>query len=270
MKNTIKVLGTIALAIVIGFSFSACGGGDGGTPTETETPLEFNGKTASNDDITIVISRTAPRAAITPKNGDYYKITKSGDVKSQGTIMASGKEFIFKSSTGDTFQGRLDEYSLSLAVRNIPASIGIGENFTAVSKEAGEGKSVTITGLPKYITDYGFSTNLIGVWLVKELTTPFVNTAIQALWYDNDTDNNKAVFNLVVPKDNTWSGDPKTGKSQPRWNGSGDYYVLICPIVNFSYSDWAFVYIGDTPNTPQKVTFNASNPNVTLDFSKFE
>ena len=51
MKNTIKVLGIIALVAVIGFSFAACddgskddNGGGGGTFTLTNIPSEYNGK----------------------------------------------------------------------------------------------------------------------------------------------------------------------------------------------------------------------------------
>ena len=51
MKNTIKVLGIIALVAVIGFAFIACddgskddNGGGGGTFTLTNIPSEYNGK----------------------------------------------------------------------------------------------------------------------------------------------------------------------------------------------------------------------------------
>ena len=52
MKNTLKVLGIIALLAVIGFSMAACsddsgGGGNGGTITLTDIPAEYNGKYAS-------------------------------------------------------------------------------------------------------------------------------------------------------------------------------------------------------------------------------
>jgi hypothetical protein len=50
MKNIIKLIGIIALVVVIGFSFTACGdddddnGGGGGTFTLTNIPSEYNGK----------------------------------------------------------------------------------------------------------------------------------------------------------------------------------------------------------------------------------
>jgi hypothetical protein len=56
MKNTIKVLGIIALVAVIGFSMAACGNDDGGgggggtggggTFTLTDIPAKYNGKYA--------------------------------------------------------------------------------------------------------------------------------------------------------------------------------------------------------------------------------
>jgi len=262
MKNTIKVLGTIALAIVIGFSFSACGGGGGGTPTETETPLEFNGKTASNDDITIVISRTAPRAAITPKNGDYYVIKVSGAVKSQGTISVNEEEVTFRPSSGSPFTGWFGNYGVDLFIPNIP---DVGD----VTLGQGVGKSVLITGLPSIIsiTTPEGPANGIGVFVFTEMPNGDdvpVNTAIQ---YTSHTTNNTALLNLVVPRDNTWNDD-SNGKWQPRWNGSGDYYVLIVPfIAPIFYYENRLIYKGNG-NTPLKVSFNEQN--IRLAYNEFK
>jgi hypothetical protein len=91
-------------------------------------------------------------------------------------------------------------------------------------------------------------TSRVGVWLAANIPSGYnvpINTAIQS----GAISNNKIVFSLVVPNDNTWS----TG---PAWLGSGDYYVYVVPIFDNSYQ-WnnALIYTGGG-TTPLTVTFN--------------
>ena len=91
-------------------------------------------------------------------------------------------------------------------------------------------------------------TGQVGVWLTANLPSGNnvpVNTAIQY----GIISNNKIAFPLVVPENNTWN-------SGPPWLGSGDYYVLVVPIVNQGYQRaGAMVYTGDG-TAPVKVTIN--------------
>jgi hypothetical protein len=102
-------------------------------------------------------------------------------------------------------------------------------------------------------------TGQVGIWLVENLpagnASP-VNTAIQSGMITD----NKIVFSLVKPVDNTWN----TG---PAWIGSGDYYVFIVPIANSSYQ-WNNARVHTAGgNSPVKVTFNKAITR--LQFSAF-
>jgi len=271
MTNKKILLAILVIALVFGTitcgDNSAGGSGSGSNiQQETETPLQFKGKTADGDEIIIEISRTAIKAVITPKDGDYYVIKKNGAVISSGIIKINGSSVTFIPNSGASFEGSLDTYNVTLVI-NIP-EIG---NITMAS--GGEGKSVTITGLPPYFSTVKGNTNLIGVFLFNELygqytdneyLTPF-NTAIQYATYNTTT---APVFNLVVPRDNTWNGT--NGKSQPRWNGNGDYYVIITPVINNEFSHSEDLIYTDNTGTPLKVTFNDNNPDQTLEYSEFK
>jgi hypothetical protein len=72
MKNTIKLIGIIALAAAIGFSFAGCGdgaGGGGGTPPGFTADTTFSGADGSGNVYSLVI--TPARAAA----GDRYVLT---------------------------------------------------------------------------------------------------------------------------------------------------------------------------------------------------
>jgi hypothetical protein len=96
MKNTIKVLGFIALAAVIGFSMIACGGDDGG---DSGGAKDMNGKYQSGNDsveitgdsITIEIGSDTTTGTITDKKTDSYDVG--------GGVKASGYKFKIKNNS---------------------------------------------------------------------------------------------------------------------------------------------------------------------------
>jgi hypothetical protein len=153
MKNTIKLIGIIALAAAIGLSMAACGdgAGGGGGPAQ-ETPYEFKGYADYGDDIIIAISRTAPRA-ITPQSGDYYVVRVKGAVKTSGRITINGSVWTFTPGTGSPFQGIFDNKFQILIVDYIP------EVGYAVLQPPGGG--TTFTGGP--------DPALNGIWIGAEV-----------------------------------------------------------------------------------------------------
>jgi len=107
MKKTLKLLGIVAIAAIIGFSFTSCGdSGPSPAPAAPANPtskifeskdtagniyiLEITSKSAGNASI----SRAAAVPAYTPKNGDTFTltiITSSGDTwTDSGTVAISG------------------------------------------------------------------------------------------------------------------------------------------------------------------------------------
>ena len=78
MKNTIKILGVIALAAVIGFTVIACSGGGGGKLSGT---FEYEGST-----------RTFTGNKCTFQSGDYT---------SETTFTISGNKITFTRADGD-------------------------------------------------------------------------------------------------------------------------------------------------------------------------
>jgi hypothetical protein len=73
MKNLVKLLGIIALAVIIGLCFAACGDGDGGGGTEpTSTVYE---STDGENDYKLEIKKAGGKAAYAPQPGDSYILT---------------------------------------------------------------------------------------------------------------------------------------------------------------------------------------------------
>jgi len=112
MKNTIKVLGIIALVAVIGFSMTACGGDSVPEPLPPDpTSAIFESKDAAGNIYLLVIESAASgniRAAYDPKPNDPYTLTyipKTGDIKkSSGKVQAAESTITLKPNTGtETF-----------------------------------------------------------------------------------------------------------------------------------------------------------------------
>ncbi|MCL1958658.1 MAG: hypothetical protein FWF68_03570 [Spirochaetes bacterium] len=98
MKKTIKLIGIIAIAAIIGLSMTACGGGEA-TPSPVNLPsVGYESKDSAGNIYLLEITKNASgRAAYTPANGDTYELTIiSNDVdikKSKGTVTVSGSGF---------------------------------------------------------------------------------------------------------------------------------------------------------------------------------
>jgi len=90
MKNKIKTIGVIALAVIIGFSMAACGGE--GTPADNSSvqPGTFISTDGTNT-YELEISASGARAAI--KGGESYtlKVTGSQNGTSTGTVKSADK-----------------------------------------------------------------------------------------------------------------------------------------------------------------------------------
>jgi len=87
MKNTIKILGVIALVAGIGFSFAACdegGGGDGQSATYTGT--------AGGETYKLKITKGKER--YTAKSGDAYELT-AGKKKSKGSVKSVESDLLY-------------------------------------------------------------------------------------------------------------------------------------------------------------------------------
>jgi hypothetical protein len=104
------------------------------------------------------------------------------------------------------------------------------------------------------------SISMAGVWLFEELPVGSANTALNSYIISDNiltvglTFTNKA-------KGNTWG-------SNKFWQGKGDFYIAIVPIVDNSYQMHnALLYVGNG-NKPIKYSFN-NDELVTLSFSEF-
>jgi hypothetical protein len=122
MKNAFKLLGIIALAVIIGFSVTACshgddvggGGGDtnsgedpnggnGGDTNNGEDPSGNNGEDPSGDDDEDLVY--GPGDAPEGLFAQWYSSQEEADeadadwlfeFKSDGTVIISGEEYLFK------------------------------------------------------------------------------------------------------------------------------------------------------------------------------
>jgi len=113
MKNTIKLLGIIALVALIGFSFAGCDtGGDSPAPAPGPSGPPPSQKTvytwvAGDDSYRLEVTEASnSRAAYNPKSGDTYVLTitlKAGGTKtSSGAVAVSGNTFTLKPTGTET------------------------------------------------------------------------------------------------------------------------------------------------------------------------
>ena len=126
MKNTIKLIGIIALAAVIGFAFITCDDGNdnngSGNPTPTPTPTtgsgQYSGKDVLGNSYTLAVGSNNSRAAI---KGDRYSMeVKTRDGKTRwvaGTvtdISADGTLTLDPDGNGnDAFTANVDGTALN-------------------------------------------------------------------------------------------------------------------------------------------------------------
>ena len=144
MKKTLKLLGIVAIAAIIGFSFTSCGdSGPSPAPAAPANPTSkiFESKdTAGNIYILEVTSKSAVNASIsraaavpayTPKDGDTFTltiITSSGDTwTDSGTVAISGTTLTLSGTKAST---------LSITVS--------GNDMTKI--EVPEGTTITVEG----------------------------------------------------------------------------------------------------------------------------
>ena len=100
-----------------------------------------------------------------------------------------------------------------------------------------------------------------GVWLFEELPVGLTNTALGS----NFISKNTLTVDLTFP--NKARGN--TFESNKFWQGEGDFYIAIIPIVNNSYQTQnAIMYVGNG-NKPIKYSFR-NDELVTFSFSEFK
>jgi hypothetical protein len=132
---------------------------------------------------------------------------------------------------------------------------GINEETTVTSEETTFIKKQTTVTI-KNID----SMSRAGVWVFEELPVGSTNTALRSTFINKNT----LTVNLVFPnkdRGNTWN-------STKPWQGEGDFYIAIVPIVNDRYQEQnAMIYIGNG-NEPIKYSFK-NDELVTLSFSEF-
>ncbi len=128
MNKTFKLLGFIALAVVIGFSIASCGDDDEDDGTSDPTSVTYNG-TADGVVYKLEI-KAAGKAVYSPKAGDTYTLTvtpAAGTAKtSTGTVTAAGNPLTLKpiGVTG-TFTVTVDT---SGAITNMSGTITFTDN----------------------------------------------------------------------------------------------------------------------------------------------
>jgi len=262
MKNFVKWFGIIALVAVIGFSFVSCGGGGGGSDAGSNGNVTYTYSDDGGNAYKLEITQQANRAAYNPKKGDSYVLTinfTDGKVeKSTGTV----KEF----KDGQLQLKSSDDKEFQVMVKGDKIAGIAGDDLPVKLPEA---KRVTITGFTtwqgKTANNGGDYYHRFGVFLIADPDDMYDSwfPRVNALWYETVQSNGSAGnvnFDLIIPVDNTWN------YGRMPWTGTGDYYVVIVPVVSpYFYSDEAKIYANGT--SPIKVSIN--NQTTTLAFNKF-
>jgi hypothetical protein len=275
MNKLFKVFGIIALAALIGFSMAACpadaggggstaSGGGGGSVVRGETT--YNYTDGAGNAYALLITQAA-RAAYTPNAGDAYVLTitfKDGTVqKNTGRVegFEDGK-FTLKSSDNK-------EFSITVTESGTIAGIA-GDDLPFRLPEP---KKLNISAFTNSTNSDDEYYNRIVVLLIEDLTkwsyvnkdyVPFLEvTAIENTPTTITDTPDDVEIKLYVPIDNV----NKMPASLP-WTGTGNYYVVIFPAMNWSWVvDKIKIYKGDGSD-PLKVEFT-TDP-VPLEFSKFK
>jgi hypothetical protein len=225
MKNTIKLLGIIALVAVIGFSMAACGDGGGddddgstGIVVRTELEGEWKNEWSGGNHITYAFS------------GSNYLC--SFDFPSQntrgwrtGTFSSTGTTITFATiwdARGDEIPGWTQNYTLA---GNALSLSGGGDAFKGVFTKVGSGGA-------GYGDDAGWSNTvpspLCGVWKYqgKELFSIEANAT--------GTISGKGSYSVQTRPISTMHGEIRfkdgntvTGQFSRRVNGDGDMWIIF-------------------------------------------
>ncbi|MCL2214557.1 MAG: hypothetical protein FWC06_05030, partial [Treponema sp.] len=131
--------------------------------------------------------------------------------------------------------------------------------------------NVTRTGtIQKSIKLNGITLNgMAGIWIVKTLPPENYWPRNTAIMYGDITASELSV-DLIIPRDNTWAGNLNSSEPRPDWTGTGDFYVLLVPIIDNSYHlNLGYIYTNGSPK-PAEVSFSDGAPEVNLSFSGFK
>jgi len=276
MKNTIKIVGIISLMLVIGFSFAACSDGGGGVyGGGSDSSVTY---TYSDDDGNAYKLKITEAGRAAHKAGDNYALTIT--FKADGKIKTSTGKVTAFIDNNFTLQSS-DNKVFFITVTN-SGSIGAISGDVPAVLELPQGKEITINNYvnskfdlstrPDLFLDpdakkadnefYGKLTvaiidNLQNV--LNEETNFFSSTARQTTLLPKNT--NKANYTVKLQK---------YGTVYEPWTGTGDYYVILLPVLAYSTIGYfngnaCMIYTNGTEN-PVKYSIG-SGP---LDISKFK
>ena len=130
--------------------FESIGGGSSGSE-----PCVIKAKTIDGYDVEIIITRgSAPRAVLTPANGDYYVIRMNGVEISRGTITVAVDQIVFyPSNKGETFSmiytgGSTDaNFEDAIVILYELPIEGGGVAPVAPPSDGGSGANIAVTGV---------------------------------------------------------------------------------------------------------------------------
>jgi hypothetical protein len=135
MKNTIKLFGVIALAVLIGFSMAACDSGDGGNPNEPNSPNNPNNPTTPTGTIWTAVTNG-------PFNNNILDIAYGNNkfVAVSGMYNNSGGNKLAYSSDGIKWTEIPSNYSYRTGRALV---IAYGNNMFVTGGELGETSTST-------------------------------------------------------------------------------------------------------------------------------
>ena len=137
--------------------------------------------------------------------------------------------------------------------------------FSFISCDSGNGTNQDEINDPKSIkidNIIGLG-NMAGIMIFPDLfSTTFISTSPSnaAIMYGDILGGILSV-DLMIPRDTTYTSDEK-------WNGNGNYYVAIVPIVNNTYQMWDGRIFTNGTNAAVKVSITKAL--TVLNFSKFK
>jgi hypothetical protein len=150
MKNTFRLLGIIALLVVIGFSFPSCGdtGSSGNVTNEKAVYTSIDGE---GNVYELTITPKPDKAAYEPKAGDLFKLVitfVNGTTKtSEGTVADEVKS---GSTTTVTLSVSEDSFTVSIStvVGETPVMTEIKGTIPITTSDDGDTSPITVDELP--------------------------------------------------------------------------------------------------------------------------